>query len=87
MTLSFHCKFRVDVSKSINALLLVEHQNYSVPVVIKISGKKSRMNMNLFLCSISIWHTTTGNELLRITVANKTCNSVCFTRDGKKIIR
>ncbi|CAF4666857.1 unnamed protein product, partial [Rotaria socialis] len=34
----------------------------------------------------SIWHAPTGNELLRITEANKTCNSLCFTRDGKMII-
>jgi hypothetical protein len=36
---------------------------------------------------ISIWHAPTGNELLRISQANKTCNSICFTRDGKMIIR
>ncbi|CAF0892575.1 unnamed protein product [Didymodactylos carnosus] len=35
---------------------------------------------------IRIWHAPTGNELLRITQANKTCNSICFTRDGKIIV-
>ncbi|CAF1420627.1 unnamed protein product [Rotaria sp. Silwood1] len=35
---------------------------------------------------IRIWHASTGNELLRISQANKTCNSICFTRDGKMII-
>lgn len=36
--------------------------------------------------SIRVWSTGTGNELLRITVPNMTCNAVEFTEDGKSIL-
>lgn len=42
---------------------------------------------DIYVSMNRIWHATTGNELLRITQANKTCNSLYFTRDGKMIVR
>lgn len=35
---------------------------------------------------IRVWHSSTSQELLRIKVPNKTCNSLTFARDGSAII-
>ncbi|KAM3922864.1 cilia- and flagella-associated protein 52 [Leptodactylus fuscus] len=35
---------------------------------------------------IRVWHTTSHKELLRITIANVTCNAIQFMRDGKSIL-
>lgn len=34
---------------------------------------------------IRVWNMSTKKEILRHVVANKTCNAVCITRDGKTI--
>ena len=36
--------------------------------------------------NIHIWHTLSGSELLRITLANLTCLAVVVQPDGKRII-
>lgn len=36
--------------------------------------------------TIRVWHSTTNQELLRICVPNKICNSIVFSRDGKSIV-
>ena len=43
----------------------------------------------LVTCSsedIKLWSTKTGQELLRIHVANKVCNAVDVVKDGKTLL-
>ena len=49
-----------------------------------------RRSSELFATSsysdVRVWHSTTGKELLRLSIPNITCHAVTFTPDGKAII-
>lgn len=65
---------------------LIKTSHYSAVHCICFPHACSDLLVSSSLQDIRLWETKEGKELLRLSVANKTCNVVAITRDGKSIL-